>query len=263
MNRAAIRTETMNASQLGKQRMLSRVGEPLFYADWERALFIHYEVEAEALQRWVPYPLDLYEGRAFVSLVAFTMRGMRPRIAGKLGAKLFAPIGSHDFLNVRTYVKHGEEAGIYFIREWLPNRIAVCLGPGVFGLPYRYGKLNYEHRHEEGCLSGEISEGGGKLAYRVNLKNQDFSSAVTDELGGFLLERYTAYTHGCGMRRFFRVWHEPWQQTEVDMEINENTLIARAPGGEEWAVDARLAGANYTPGAKDVWMGRPHFIGKN
>ena len=253
----------MNASQLGKQRMLSRVGEPLFYADWERALFIHYEVAAEALQRWVPYPLDLYEGRAFVSLVAFTMRGMRPRIAGKLGAKLFAPIGSHDFLNVRTYVKHGEEAGIYFIREWLPNRIAVCLGPGVFGLPYRYGKLNYEHRHEEGCLSGEISEGGGKLAYRVNLKNQDFSSAVTDELGGFLLERYTAYTHGCGMRRFFRVWHEPWQQTEVDMEINENTLIARAPGGEEWAVDARLAGANYTPGAKDVWMGRPHFIGKN
>ncbi len=257
-----IATEGMNASQMGRLKMLSCVGEPLFYADWERAVFIHYEVDAEALQRWVPYSLDLHEGRAFVSLVAFTMRGMRLRVAGSIGATMFAPIASHDFLNVRTYVKHGQEVGIFFIREWLPNRLAICLGPAVFGLPYRYGRLKYEHRHEQGCLKGSVSEGEGDLIYQIELNNQNYRPAV-EKMSAFLLERYTAYTHACGMRRLFRVWHEPWQQVEVEVQIDENTLLARAPGGNEWAREARLVGANYTPGANKVWMGRPRFVGSN
>ena len=67
-----------------KERLLSRRGEPLFYANWDNVLFIHYEIEPNELQRSIPYPLDLYHGRAFVSLVAFTIRGMRPRLAGTL-----------------------------------------------------------------------------------------------------------------------------------------------------------------------------------
>jgi uncharacterized membrane protein YidH (DUF202 family) len=60
-----------------KERLLSRRGEPLLCANWDNVLFIHYEIEPEELQRCIPYPLDLYHGRAFVSFVAFTMRGMR------------------------------------------------------------------------------------------------------------------------------------------------------------------------------------------
>lgn len=253
----------LSASQLGRQRMLSRVGEPMFYADWDRALFIHYEVDVAALQRWVPYPLDLYEGRAFVSLVAFTMQGMRPRVGGVVGDKLFAPIGSHSFLNVRTYVKNGEEKGIYFIREWLPNRLAVCVGPAVFGLPYCYGQLDYDHDHEQGRLQGQVNDGVGRLIYQVKLNGQKYAATKEGGLRDFLLERYTAFTSGFAMRRFFRVWHEPWQQMEVDVDISENTLLRRAPGGEQWALNARLIGGNYTPGAKEVWMGRPHFVGND
>ena len=62
-----------------RNRILVRRGEPLFYADWERVLMIHFEVDAAALQRDVPYELDLCDERAYVSLVAFTMRGMRTR----------------------------------------------------------------------------------------------------------------------------------------------------------------------------------------
>ncbi len=256
-------TKGMNASQIGRKRMLSCKGEPLFFADWDRALFIHYEVEVGILQKWVPYPLDLYEGRAFVSLVAFTMQGMRPSGAGEIGARFFSPISSHSFLNVRTYVKQGDEVGIYFIQEWLPNRLAVCFGPGVFGLPYRYGRLNYDHRHEAGRLSGQVRGSGGCLKYQVELGDQKYGPVEEGNLHGFLLERYTAFTKGFGMQRFFRVWHEPWRQVEVDVDIIENTLLARAYGGEQWAGEARLIGANYTPGAKEVWMGRPHFVGDN
>lgn len=118
-------------------------------------LFIHYEIESDELQRCIPYPLDLYHGCAFVSFVAFTIRGMRPRLGGTLGALLFKPIATHHFLNVRTYVRHKGEAGIYFMREWLSNRLAAWLGPWSFGLPYQFGKIEYrndfEQNHEHEC----------------------------------------------------------------------------------------------------------------
>src|SRR6266852_2534444 len=110
--------------------------EPLLLSDWQRALFIHFEVEAGALQAEVPFRLDLREGKAYVSLVAFTMRRMRPRVGGPLAEWCFGPIATHELLNLRTYVRHRGEAGIYFIAEWIPNRLSVFLGPRTFGLPY-------------------------------------------------------------------------------------------------------------------------------
>jgi len=32
--------------------------------------------------------------------------------------------------------------GIFFIAEWIPNRLAVLIGPRMYGLPYRLGRLN-------------------------------------------------------------------------------------------------------------------------
>ncbi len=62
--------------------MLLARGEPLFLADWDRTLMLHYEIAPELLQPFVPFELDLWNGRAHVSLVAFTMRGLRPRRGG-------------------------------------------------------------------------------------------------------------------------------------------------------------------------------------
>src|SRR5258708_319413 len=101
-------------SQAARRRLLSCGGEPLFLADWDRVLMIHFEVEPEALQQAVPFELDLNNGRAFVSVVAFTMRSMRPRLGGRLAALLMRPIATHEFLNVRTYVQNAGETGIFF-----------------------------------------------------------------------------------------------------------------------------------------------------
>src|SRR5258705_9627134 len=105
---------TTTPSSTAREQMLAQRGERLFVAGWERVLMMHFEVDAVALQRAVPFQLDLYHGQAFVSLVAFTMRGMRPCFGGKFAELLFRPIATHDFLNVRTYVRHGGGRGIYF-----------------------------------------------------------------------------------------------------------------------------------------------------
>jgi uncharacterized protein len=246
-------------NEIARNRLLSRRGEPLFYANWDNVVFIHYEIEPKELQRCIPYPLDLYHGHAFVSLVAFTMRRMRPRRGGTLGALLFKPIATHHFLNVRTYVKHKGEVGIYFIREWLSNRMAVWLGPWSFGLPYRFGKIEYRNdfkqEHEQECR-GRVQGSGGAFSYCATLKTIELTNSPAESLDEFLLERYTAFTQSGRQRRFFRIWHEPWQQVGAKVEIVNDDLIRAT---ESWWQESACVGANYSPGV-NVWMGWPHRI---
>ena len=245
----------LSASEAARTRLLSRRGEPLFYANWDNVLFIHYETEPDELQRCIPYPLDLYDGRAFVSLVAFTMRGMRPRFGGSLGALLFKPIATHHFLNVRTYVRHRGEAAIYFMREWLSNRMAASLGPRSFGLPYQFGKIEYRNDFEQEC-SGRVETSGGAFSYCARLTTNELESSAAGSLDEFLLERYTAFTRSERHRRFFRIWHEPWRQGPARVEIATDDLIRSTC---TWRRHARCVGANYSPGV-NVWMGWPHQI---
>src|SRR3954469_204377 len=114
---------------------------PLFVADWLDAVFIHFAVVPAALQPYVPFELDTRDGVAYVSLVAFTQRRLRPSIGGRIAEVLSAPLACHEFLNVRTYVRVDGEVGIHFLAEWIPNRLAALLGPPMYGLPYRVGRL--------------------------------------------------------------------------------------------------------------------------
>jgi uncharacterized protein len=261
------------------RRMLSQSGEPLFIAGWHRALMLHFEVDVEALRRTVPFELDLWNGQAFVSLVAFTMRNMRPRAGGKAAALLFRPISTHDFLNVRTYVRHGGECGIHFLAEWLTNRLAVMLGPTTFGLPYCYGRIHYEHEFENGFLAGEVTDvkSGAGLKYHARFATGEIASGAPSPLPSppmgargirfqpceagsldeWLMERYTALNSAGGRKRFFRVWHPPWPQCEVEVTVEDKSLITKI---WPWFKEARLAGANFSPGFDEVWMGRPHPI---
>ncbi len=251
---------THELSASARQRMLSRRGEPLFIAAWERVLMIHFEVDAEALQHDVPFQLDLWNGRAFVSLAALTMRGMRPRFGGKLAALLFRPIATHDFLNVRTYVHHGEEHGIHFLAEWLPNRLAVWFGPSTFGLPYRYGRIAYDHNWQRRVIQGQVIDTTDNicLSYRAMLMEpKTFRRCETGSLDEWLMERYTAFNSAGVRKRFFRVWHPPWPQCSAKVKLDETSLLTT---NWPWFEHARLVGARFSPGFEHVWMGRPHSI---
>lgn len=250
---------TGKISMAARERILSRKGEPLFLADWDRAVFIHFEIDPEILQRDVPFQLDLRDGKAYVSLVAFTMRRMRSRFGGKLAEWVFKPIATHEFLNVRTYVRHNGEPGIYFLAEWLTNRLAVHLGPRTFGLPYRFGKIAYQHEHESGELHGTVATASLRLEYAANIFcNSRFDVCIENSLAEFLMERYTAFTMLGPTARFFRIWHPPWPQTPVEINILDAGLLTNT---WRWFKAARLIGANFSPGVFNVWMGRPHATG--
>ncbi len=232
---------------------------PLFVADWVRALFVHYRVDPGVLQTQIPLPLDLRDGDAYVSLVAFTMRGLRFAAGGRLGAWLVAPVATHGLLNVRTYVKHRGESAIYFMTEWIPNRLSVLVGPHIYGLPYRYGRLEYRHDHESGSIRGSVEPGrGGRLAWHASLPAATrFRPSAAGSLSEFLLERYTAFTFAHRRLRLFRIRHEPWWQTPVDTVIDDDDALAYTG---PWHAAATLVASCYTPGVKGVLIGRPRRV---
>jgi uncharacterized protein YqjF (DUF2071 family) len=253
----SVAADRRTLSEAARRRMLALPGEPMFYARWDRAVFVHYEADPATLQRDVPFDLDLREGRAFVSIVAFTLARMRPRIGGWLGEWLFKPIATHEFLNVRTYVRHRGEPGIYFLAEWLSNPLSVHLGPRTFGLPYKFGRLIYDHARVRGEIRGIVEAREGRLTYQGNVADDSLAPSEPGSLTEFMLERYTAFTQQRKRARFFRVWHLPWEQTSAEIEVTADTLMASTG---LWWKTAEHVGANYSAGA-EVWMGRPHRIG--
>jgi len=246
-------------SAAGRERLLASPWEPLLHADWLDVVFIHYSIDPELLQPRVPFPLDLHEGHAYVSLVAFTRQDMRPRKGGKLGALLIKPICTHEFLNVRTYVKHGQEKGIYFLAEWLPNALSAALGPWVFGLPYRHGQLHYRNDPLEGSVEGIIRDTRSRalLSYQAEIPDAGpHQPCLAGSLDEFLLERYTAFTQIGPFRRSFHVWHPPWAVINLDVQVRDAGLLAETG---DWAEHAVLHSAHHSNGYPGVWMGRPHW----
>ena len=118
---------------IGANRSFSRAGTALF--------FIHYEAEPESLQKCVRFDSICVMVGHSSALSPLRLLGCARESGGRIGEWLLKPIGTHGFLNVRTYVHHNGEPGIYFLAEWLSNALAVRLGPWTFGLPYRYGHL--------------------------------------------------------------------------------------------------------------------------
>ena len=78
-------------------------GKWKYYQEWNNAIFLHFEANIEELEKLVPKDLeiDTHEGKAYVSIVPFTMERIRQR-----NIPAFSPISNFHEVNIRTYVKY-------------------------------------------------------------------------------------------------------------------------------------------------------------
>ncbi len=220
----------------------------MFTADWLDVIFVHFRVDAARLARRVPLELDLYDGDAYMSLVAFTQSRLRPTMGGRLGEMLAAPLAHHEFLNVRTYVRHDDDRGIFFIAEWIPNRVAAYVGPRTYGLPYRLGRLKYDG------MCRQIEAGGNRLMIAARGIG---GAPMPRDHDDFLLERYTAFTHRNGVLRRFDVEHVPWPHQRVEVNL-ENAGLLQLSG--DWFADAKIVAAHHSHGVRDVRISGPRRV---
>jgi uncharacterized protein len=233
-----------------------KTGNMLFIGDWESLAMVHLEIPADELQRTVPFELDLFEGSAFVSLVFFTMRRMRLAWGPRILNLLFYPFREQRFLNVRTYVRHHGEAGIHFITEWISNRVCARLGPRLYSLPYRWG--SHQMTLARNIFRARVTDMATKSRLDCEMKlTRPFVRCEPGSREEFFFERYAAFnTHGPAPK-MFRVSHLPWEQCRAETDMLDDSLLRTC---FPWFSQARLAGANYSPGVRDVRMGWPKSL---
>ena len=75
--------------------------------------------------------LDLYDGKAWIGIVPFEIKGITRR-------DLPAPswLCSFPEINVRTYVTDGSKPGVWFLSLDIPNPLAVWAARTFYHLPY-------------------------------------------------------------------------------------------------------------------------------
>jgi uncharacterized protein YqjF (DUF2071 family) len=246
----------------------SAEGGPWLVGDWQDAVFLHYRVDPKRLRPLVPCDLDLYEGGAYVSLALATLTNLRLNTGERLVPWPGGPGARHGVVHVRTYIRHAHypaEAGTFLLAEWLSNPASRLLGREIYGLPYRPVSLDYRQGPPAHALAGTVTDpAGASLRYAgtcagghgTSLRNGP-RTCPRGSLDEFLLERYTAFTRCGAIDRMYRLWHQPWRQQAIDLTVEDRGLLA-ATG--PWLVDARRAGAHYSAGVSDAWIGRPTCI---
>src|SRR5690349_18551619 len=100
---------------------------------WRDLLFAHWPVPVEAVRPLVPAGLeiDTFDGQAWVGVVPFRMEGVAPRFLPSVPGPSAFPE-----LNVRTYVRRGRRAGVWFFSLDAASRVAVEGARLGFHLPY-------------------------------------------------------------------------------------------------------------------------------
>lgn len=191
---------------------------------WHDLAFLHWPVSLETIGSMLPpgMELDLFEGQAWLGIVPFRMTGVRHRCLPTLPG-----FSSFPELNVRTYVRVGQRAGIWFFSLDAANRLAVRAARRGFYLPYfdaamkcrtRHGRIDYfSRRTHPGAPPAEFAatyDGVGSVF-----------NATPGSLEYFLVERYCLYAADAAGK----VWrgdvhHPPWPLQLANVDIKRNTM---------------------------------------
>jgi uncharacterized protein len=191
---------------------------------WEHLLFAHWRVTGDQLRRVVParFPLDSFDGSAWIGVTPFVVRGARPRLTPPVPV-----ISRFPELNVRTYVTVGGRPGIYFLSLDAASRLAVFAARRTFRLPYFRSLMRMRRRAGVVTYSSErISTDGEPASFEGSYgpRGEPFVAAI-GSLEYFLAERYCLYTLD-EEQRVYRtdIHHPPWPLQDAWADIRVNTM---------------------------------------
>jgi len=191
----------------------------LAYQSWRNVIFLHWGIDQEVIMPYLPAHAgikpDLYNGKAWLSLVGFEVANARPRCLPPLpGVSFF------NELNLRTYVKYGNDHGTVFLHIDADNSLTVGLNR-LIGLPYHKAAIDTSEQH----LSYRDRHDGGSNQMAVEWLASDKPLAPKSELDCWLTERYATYQQNGNAVHRYPIHHPEWQLQSV--ELNKDPLSYR------------------------------------
>ena len=167
---------------------------------WRHVFFIHYQIDPELLSPLVPFELDLYEGKAIVSVVPFLMEGIRFPFLPKI-----PKISSLWELNIRTYVEVNGIKGIYFFTLETDSKIGEIIAQKFFFLPYRFSKIKASVTNQEYKFFHQRDH------FSLNLEALLSPIRINSEFSRWAYERYSLFTQNKNIIYQGIVVHKNWE----------------------------------------------------
>jgi uncharacterized protein YqjF (DUF2071 family) len=190
---------------------------------WSDLLFAHWPLAPAAVQAMLPRPLQVEtrDGIAWIGVVPFRMSGVRLRFLPPIPTT-----GDFPELNVRTYVRCGNQSGVYFFTLDAASRLAV-LGGRMKNINYlradmscsrRGGSVEYTSvRTHRGAPGASFSASYGPIG--------EAFAAAPGGLERWLTERYVLLTVDARGRAWrVRIDHPPWDLHRAAATIGHNTM---------------------------------------
>lgn len=196
---------------------------------WANLLFAHWEVPVAALRDAIPAALDVdtYEGRAWLGIVPFWMRGTRPRCVPSLPG-----VSNFPELNVRTYVTVGGKPGVWFFSLDAASKLAVRVARKTFHLPYFDARMPASCDATGTCHYESTRTHRGATPATFRATYGPTGSPYLSQPGTlehWLTERYALYAMSPrGVLHRGEIHHVPWPLQPAQAVIEVNTMAEAA-----------------------------------
>jgi uncharacterized protein YqjF (DUF2071 family) len=193
---------------------------------WNYLLFAHWPVDPAVLRPLIPAGLeiDTFAAQAWVGIVPFWITRLR-------GRGLPAVPGTANFneINVRTYVRGGGKAGVWFFSLDADNVLAVIGARLLFHLPYFNAQITHALGTDQvAYVSRRVHPRAPSATFHGTYGPR--GAAFTPEVGSleyWLTARYRLFSQDRAGRLYrAEIRHAPWSLQPGWAEIHQNTMAA-------------------------------------
>lgn len=200
---------------------------PWMHHQWRELLFLHWRFDPDVIQRTLPAGLqvDTFDGAAWVGIVPFFMRGVRP-----VGLPPIPGLSNFQELNVRSYAFDRQgRPGVWFYSLDANCWPAVLGARWSFHLPYYWARMTYAFNEVTRRVHYTSQRRGSSPALTTEFDYQPEGAVRVandpDSLEFFLIERYLLFAERDGRLYCGRVHHPPYELTGARLgRWDENAL---------------------------------------
>lgn len=200
-------------------------GARLMSQTWCHLLFMHWRIDESLLGPLLPPELevDQHDGSGWIGLIPFSMTDLRPAVGPALPG-----LSSFSQINVRTYVTHHGEPGVWFFSLDASSSLAVWLACSVYHLPYFRASIDTAHdKFRFSFQSRRLGKTGKGIDFRADWRpGPPVGRIKPGSLAWFLTERYRIFSKTKGRIQTGEIRHEPWPLRSAILDEYESTLLS-------------------------------------
>lgn len=209
----------MNVTQDEREHWTQHPGRPpVMQQLWRDLLFIHWPVPVAVIQDALPagITVDTFDGFAWIALVPFQMRNVRPVWAPSVpGLSNFAEC------NVRTYVHiNGKAPGVWFFSLDAANAIACAIARLTFSLPYFHAKMNGHVSGNDYHYRTQRYKPGLNVSLAASISAGEPVPAASGTFAWWVAERYLLHSIHKGTLHIGQVHHKPYRLIDATVEFS-------------------------------------------